>query len=201
MNSSIHQEWEEDWWGDCASTYHEETKQFVYARLMGLQFEWGGPGPRIDLKGKSVLDIGGGPVSMLLKTKNKGDCLVVDPCDYPDWVKERYDYCDIRYSKQPAENILTEGFGSKVFDCCWIYNVLQHTIDPEKIIQNARKVSKIIRIFEWIDTGTSIGHPHELKEDKLNKWLGGMGQTKELNESGCVGRCFYGIFRGDHYEK
>lgn len=195
-----HQEWERSWWGDCGSTYHEETKQFVYARLMGLQFEWEGPGPRIDLKGKSVLDIGGGPVSMLLKTKNKGYCLVIDPCDYPGWISARYTELGIAHLDTGGEGFIEKLGDKKIYDEVLIYNVLQHTIDPEKIIQNARKVSKIIRIFEWIDEPASIGHPHTLTEKNLNKWLGGDGKVTMLNESGCVGKAYSGIFKGDHYE-
>lgn len=205
-----HLEWEKNWWQDCTSTLYEEQKQLVYAGLMGLTFSHEGPGPRIDLQGKSVLDIGGGPVSMLLKTKNKkegfGSCLVVDPCRYPFWISERYESVGIEMWECGGEEIfdvwnIHNKEGDLVFDEVWIYNVLQHTIDPEKIIQNARKVSKIIRIFEWIDVKKTIGHPHELKEEKLNKWLGGVGQTKQLNESGCIGRAYFGIFKGNHYEE
>src|SRR5439155_19676593 len=28
--------WECEWHGDCANSYNEETKQFIYAKLMGL---------------------------------------------------------------------------------------------------------------------------------------------------------------------
>lgn len=165
---------------------------------MGLQFEWEGPGPRIDLKGKSVLDIGGGPVSMLLKTKNKGTCYVIDPCDYPDWVKRRYLELDIQYDRRGGEDIPYDS--NNHFDEIWIYNCLQHTVDPKKIIKNAKRVGKIIRIFEWIDEPASIGHPHTLTEKNLNKWLGGEGKVTMLNESGCVGKAYSGIFKGDHYE-
>jgi len=202
VKQNEHQIWESSWWGDCSSTYYEETKQFVYSRLMQLEFQPDNAGPRIDLQGKSVLDIGGGPVSILLKTKNRGNSLIVDPCDYPDWVTARYmTNGDLRLWKVNGEDIMenAEIQNGKVYDEVWIYNVLQHTIDPEKIIQNARKVSKIIRIFEWIDTGTSLGHPHELKEETLNKWLGGIGHVQQLNESYCVGKSYSGIFLGDHY--
>ena len=201
VKQNKHQDFEKIWWGDCASTYYEETKQFVYARLMQLEFQPDNAGPRIDLQGKSVLDIGGGPVSMLLKTKSRGDyCKVIDPCTYPDWVKYRYAGLFIDYETVGGEDInIDDELEKCIFDEVWIYNVLQHTIDPEKIIQNARRVSKIIRIFEWVDTGTSLGHPHELKEETLNKWLGGIGHVQQLNESGCVGKSYSGVFLGSHY--
>jgi hypothetical protein len=62
-----------------------------------------------------------------------------------------------------------------------------------------RSYSKIIRIFEWIDEPISIGHPQLLTEEKLNKWLGGVGKVERLDESGCHGMAYYGVFLGDHY--
>lgn len=193
------QKWESNWWGSCINTYWEETKQMVYARKMGLHpFMEDGKYPVIAVSNKVILDIGGGPTSMLLKCINLGHGVVIDPCKYPSWIEERYNAAWIGYTIQNGESIGVEN--STIFDEVWIYNVLQHTQDPQKIITNARKISKIIRIFEWVDTDITPGHPHSLKADKLDEWLGGIGKVEDINESGCHGRCYYGIFKGDHYE-
>lgn len=193
--------WESDWWGNCANTYWEETKQIVYASKMGLIAQsFYGKYPIFDMQNKTVLDIGGGPVSMLLKTQKLQKGVVVDPCKYPEWVAKRYELANIDYIVAPAEDI---GLRLKlpVFDEVWIYNVLQHTINPELIIKNALQVAKIIRIFEWVDTEVTIGHPHVLTEAKLNGWLGGEGRVEELDESGCRGKAYYGVFIGNNYGK
>lgn len=186
-----HQEWEAEWWGDCANTYSEEAKQTVYARHMGLTaISSGGQWPCYDIGGRNVLDIGGGPASMLLKTINRGEgCAVVDPCDYPEWVSERYGAAGIDHCRAPGEEPL-----DGEWDEVWIYNVLQHVEDPEQIIKNAQAVAEVVRIFEWVEAGVSIGHPHDLKASKLDEWLGGEGTVAELNEAGCVGRAYYGVF-------
>jgi len=191
------QKFEKDWWSNCANTFGEELKQTVYAKKMGLIPEWDyGHYPVYDMKGISVLDVGGGPVSMLLKCKNvKG--VVVDPCDYPQWVLNRYTECGIAFVNKPAEEIET----NNVFDEVWCYNVLQHTMDPEKIVENMRLCSKVIRVFEWINEPVSEGHPQLLTEEKLNDWFGGQGKVEVLNESGCHGTAWSGIFAGNHYEK
>ena len=74
-----------------------------------------------------------------------------------------------------------------------------HREDTKKIIDNALKCSKVIRIFEWVEEPISDGHIHTLHEKELNKWLGGYGKTERLNENGCVGLAYYGIFKGDLY--
>jgi len=77
---------ERNYWRDCTNTFMEEQKHFVQARLMGIKIN----GCSLDAMGKRILDIGGGPVSMLLKTQNLAFGMVCDPITYPAWVYERY---------------------------------------------------------------------------------------------------------------
>ena len=149
-------------------------------------------GDSLDVCSKSILDIGGGPVSMLLKANNIGRAKVLDPSRYPLWTYERYRSKGVEVEINFGE-ALTD---VEQWDEVWIYNVLQHVNDPKLIIENARRAGKLIRIFEWIDIPAHEGHPHELKQDLLEEWLGGLkGTVEELNENGCIGRCFYGIFK------
>lgn len=198
MTWEDHQQWERSWHGDCINSWNEETKQQVYAKRMGLEAIMElGKYPVYDLKEISILDVGCGPYSLLLKCKNfKG--YGIDPCDYPKWVAERYKEAGIEYKKMLAEDTT---WTTEVFDEVWMYNVLQHTQDPELIMKNMRRAGKVLRIFEWIETEQTPGHPHILQADKLNEWVGGIGATEELHESGCYGKCWYGVFKGDNYEK
>lgn len=190
------QEWEREWHGDCANSFHEEQKQFVYAQRMGLdEFKVVDPAGRIffDFGMKNIVDIGGGAYSLLLKSKAQNRT-VIDPCDYPNWVKQRYSDLNIEYIQQPAEEIPSFATNYEIYDIALIYNCLQHTIDPKKIIENVKKTAREIRIFEWIETGTNLGHLHNLTEANLNKWLKGKGKVERINQDGCVGMCYYGIF-------
>ena len=188
------QEFEKNWWGDCVNTSGEEKKQVVYARHMGLQIlQRSEEYHTYDIKGKSILDIGGGPVSILLKCKNRGHCVVIDPCEYPQWILDRYEKNNIIYCRMPAEDLLREmSLQNIYFDEGWLYNVLQHVQNPEQILRNMRQMAKAIRIFEWIDMPPSLGHPQTLRKDKLDEWLGANGNTCFMNESGCNGMCYYG---------
>jgi hypothetical protein len=88
-----------------------------------------------------------------------------------------------------GEDVIEEGF-----DEAWIYNCLQHTDDPELIIQNALKSAKTLRIFEWIDVPAHDGHPIELTKKKLDAWIGKDGQTIRLAESGCFGKAYFNTY-------
>ena len=110
------QRFEQDWWNDCLHTFGEETKQLTYANRMGLgSYEDDGRWPTYDLGGRSVVDIGGGPVSILLKCVNRGVSYVVDPCDYPEWVQARYDCAGVELRRErggqpvPVELVLADG--------------------------------------------------------------------------------------------
>jgi 2-polyprenyl-3-methyl-5-hydroxy-6-metoxy-1,4-benzoquinol methylase len=192
------QEWERLWHGNCANSLNEELKQMVYAKRMGLSFYDDVRTPyNIILQNASILDIGGGAYSLLLKSSGFSEAVVVDPCKFPDWVYARYDAAGIKYIIKPAEGLTL----NRYFDEVWLYNCLQHVIDPAEVVKIARTYSTIIRVFEWLDVPETDGHLHVLTENKMNSWLGGNGKTELLNESGCVGRAYYGIFMGSQYGK
>ena len=183
------QEWEGRWWHTCQNTYGEEEKQLIYAEKMGLERS---PDPktpyRFDLGGISVIDIGGGPVSLLLKCANcRGK--VVDPLSYPQWVADRYRLAGIEYERKKGEDITDTGF-----DEAWLYNVLEHTEDPLKVILRAKKAATVIRLFEWIDTFPSEGHIHTFSRSLLDEWLGGEGKVEEFKRGRTHGKGYYGVF-------
>ena len=181
---------ESNYWGDCCNTFDEDQKHYVYARFMGLKRV----GYSFDVEGKSILDIGGGPTSMLLKTINLSKGLVVDPLKYPDWTYDRYKAKGIDYKIKRGEEVNEEGY-----DECWIYNCLQHTDDPQQIIKNALKAAKTLRIFEWVDIPPHDGHPIELTKYKVDKWivngsersLYSYGHTQQLADSRCYGYAYF----------
>jgi hypothetical protein len=167
---------EMEYWGDCCNTFDEEQKHYIYAKYMNIRRN----GYGFDVGGKTVIDIGGGPVSMLLKCSNLKYGLVCDPISYPAWTVARYEKHNIGVRVIGGEEV---NFGG--FDEAWVYNCLQHTEDPGLIIENALKSAKILRLFEWVDIPPHDGHPHCLTKDFLDKYTGGNGEIVELAESGC----------------
>lgn len=178
---------EKNYWNNCCNTFIEERKQFTYGKLMGLEQQWF----NFMVDNKSILDIGGGPTSMLLKTFGLTKGKVYDPIEYPAWTIARYKCKGIDVAVEYGENVNESGW-----DEVWIYNCLQHVTDPAKIIDNAKRAAKVLRIFEWIDIPPHEGHPHMLTKDFLDKCIGQEGNVCELNdnESCCWGRAYYGAF-------
>lgn len=185
---------EEAWWGNCGNTWHEEQKQFSYAKRMGLSENWNcGHPPEFSGHGLSIIDIGGGPASLLLKTTGDERRVVLDPIEFPWWVRLRYEECGIEFWHMRAEDL---GVARMKFDEAWIYNVLQHVYDPRVVIHKARAIARTVRVFEWIEIDPYPGHPHRLERNRLDRFLGGNGTVEDINENGAVGRAYYGVFSG-----
>jgi hypothetical protein len=188
MNISQDLKFEADYWGDCCNTFDEDQKHYVYAKYMGLEQV----GYGFNVHNKTILDIGGGPSSILLKTVNLKYGKVYDPIRYPYWTVDRYLSKKISVAIEYGENVSEFGW-----DEVWIYNCLQHTTDPQLIINNVKRAAKVLRIFEWVNIPPHDGHPHMLTQDLLNSWIGKSGNTVNLSESGCFGHAYFGVFIND----
>lgn len=185
---------EAEFWNDCTKTLVEEQKQLFYATRMKLPFV-DYPLSNIDFQGKSVIDVGAGPTSLLLKSHNYSKALAIDPLmdTFPAWVKDRYHSVGIETLASGGEDIDT----NLIFDEAIIYNVLQHTIDPELIAHKLLRVAKTVRVFEWIDVKSDDLHPHILTEENLNKWFGCKGMIELVHEPYMFDAfCWYSVIEG-----
>jgi hypothetical protein len=191
-------QWEKSWWGNCGNTFGEETKQISYAKYMGLSWRtdiYDGSKVWLNVKNVSVLDIGGGPCSILLKTRDVRGT-VVDPCDYPEWTEDRYLQCGIRVLKMKAEGVVPNLFTPR-FDECWIYNCLQHVSDPELIARNVLELARTIRIFEPVNVPISDGHPQFLTKERLDFMFNTDCPVLDIDENGFKATAYYGVIKGN----
>jgi len=187
-----HNELERRFWGVCTNTYEEQLKQDVYAKYMGLD-QFAGAACWFSMQGKSIIDIGGGPVSLLLRCGNYAYATLVDPCMYPEWVRTRYRLAGIEYVQKLAEEFVP----AKSYDEAWIYNVLQHVQDPGKVIKNARMWAKTVRICDHLDIGSYMGHPHNLTREWLDEMLSGHGSIVARNDF-AARTLYYAVFNYDN---
>lgn len=189
------QEAETAWWGTCQNTYDEETMQLIMAAKMGLAVQ----GAVITAAG-TIADIGGGPVSLLLKTQGWLRAMVVDPAIYPTWTRARYGGAGIEVIGDKGEDFLAYNTGW--LDEVWVYNTLQHVDDPEAIVVGACRSAGTVRIFEWIGFETNDCHIHTLDGNLIRAWAMGTGvQASSMMESiswaGGEHLSFHGVFTRD----
>lgn len=172
------QKHEADYWGNCLGmrAWGEFVKQEMYGADMGLITDYGNGAGELQMGNRSVLDVGGGPVSMTLRCLNARYPTVVDPCEWPASVMRRYQNYGVHFVRAPAEELNAQQLALRVYDEVWMYNVLQHVQDPVKVLQNAvARVSPtgVLRVFEWINIPTDACHIHTLTSEEMLNWLKG----------------------------
>jgi 2-polyprenyl-3-methyl-5-hydroxy-6-metoxy-1,4-benzoquinol methylase len=204
------QKHEAAYWGNCLGMVAsgEFCKGEMYGREMGLFAEYGRNSAgedlqgELDMQGKSVLDVGGGPVSMTLRCIGSGPLVVVDPCNWPPSVARRYRNYGITFIQAPAEELRETRLPFETYDEVWIYNVLQHVKDPAAVVDRAlARVAKdgVLRIFEWVYIPADACHPHVLNPADLLNWFAGWRIVKiglpHLTEYWSDATAFTGIFK------
>ena len=124
---------------------------------------------------------------------------VVDPCQWPASVHRRYRNYDINFLRAAGEDL--DKCHLRQFDEVWIYNVLQHVQDPEKVIANAlARIAPggVLRMFEWLYIPADNCHPHVLTPELLLNALQGCCIVKvglpHLKEFWSDATAFTGVF-------
>ncbi|MCK9558107.1 MAG: class I SAM-dependent methyltransferase [Candidatus Cloacimonetes bacterium] len=186
---------EAEFWGNCydMNALGEIVKQTTYAQEMGIFDEYGDEFDDIDLDGASVIDIGSGPWSLLLRCYNNGKLTAVDPVQWPPSVARRYATYGIDFVQKGGEEVGDLQMADEV----WMYNCLQHVEDPLKILENCKKIGRRIRIFEWLNTPVDTYHLHTLTAEMLIGGLSGAQQerVRTIQLTGrCSGTAFVGSF-------
>jgi hypothetical protein len=182
------QVWERNWWMKYRGSHPIEIDKNVFVSKMMFLHD--------GVPGKSVIDIGCGPLSLLQRLPVKSG-VALDPIHYGD-LEDVYAQKGIKRIIKCGEDINAAEDGT--YDEAWIYNCLQHVKDPQRIIENALEVAETVRIFEWIHIRPYTGHLHELTPEllegpfKRKQWHTLMKTTGFLNHSGLNGQYFMGIF-------
>lgn len=179
--------WERNWWLTYRNMHNDEIIKNDYVSKMMFLHD-GCPNAK-------VLDIGCGPLSLLLRYPVK-EGVALDPIEYGD-LENEYKNKGIKRLIKKGEDVTIE---DGEFDEVWIYNCLQHVESPTKILENAILVGKKVRIFEWTFIKPYKGHLHELTPTLLTepfknaKWETLYFSTGILNFNGLHGNYFTGIF-------
>jgi hypothetical protein len=115
-----------------------------------------------DLKGLNIVEIGPADFPALAYCTNRGEgCLIIEPM--PSEYLKRFDI--------PISTAMAEDAEYKA-DEVWLFNVLQHVIDPYKPVERAKAQSKVVRFFEPIDYGVNECHPWNLTMEMFKEWFG-----------------------------
>lgn len=120
----------------------------------------------LNLKQKSVIEIGCARISSLFFCNNYSTSYVIEPTYYPE-ANQYYEGKNIVKIHDQAEKC-----NFPKADEVWLFNVLDHVQNPDLIVNKAKQNSKIIRFFEPIDCGTNLEHPFSFTLNDYKKYFG-----------------------------
>jgi hypothetical protein len=139
----------------------------------------------LNLNNKSILEIGPARVAALLYCNNYAPSYIVEPTIYDDY-ENLYGGKNITFIRD-----IYEDCESPKVDEIWLFNVLQHIVDPDIFIEKCKKNAKVIKFFEPIDTPIEVHHPHSFTYDDYKKYFGDSvnlynGSTEIFHTANCV---------------
>ena len=137
---------------------------------------------------KKICEIGPADYPALVYCHKKGiGSFIIEPM--PSETLKRF---NIPIRQEPAETCEYN------VDEVWLFNVLQHVINPYKIVERAKKQSKVIRYFEPINYGVNECHPWNLTKEMFEEWFPGSVKIWEPNQpvkNFHTWECAYGVYK------
>lgn len=130
-----------------ARRQQELLQHALYHRLTGCPREISG----------SVLELGAGPMPMLLSIRSSGLRIAVDPMDPEAVDRDRMRIAHVEFVQAPAETWRHP----EQFDVVLLCNVLQHVQSTAEVMETAVHHSKRdLYVFEWVNEPVSEVHLH-----------------------------------------
>lgn len=147
-----------------------------------------------DLGGLNVIEVGPADFPALNECSGDGVRIIVEPM--PSEHLERI--CKekgIELVNIPFEDIKEWKIPEGTIEV-WLFNVMQHIIDPDKFIEQAKSIADRIRFFEPIDQPINEYHPHTYTLAEYQKYFGDCvqlyagGNIPGFHEADCA----YGVW-------
>jgi SAM-dependent methyltransferase len=149
----------------------EREQLALYAGLLGITPD--------TVAGRSVLDLGCGPAGLTLSyAPHLARTVAVDPLMFAAEDEARYVRAGVARVVEPAETFRAPN--GERFDEAWLYNVLQHVMEPERVIRTAQAHADTVRLFEWLNVPASVVHPHVLTAPRLDAAFAGWRQVRRV---------------------
>ena len=180
---------------DTEFTHHQDLRLEAYSHASRIIERYLEINYEEDFKDKVIVEVGGGPRGSILHTKgNFKRGILVEPLidRWPAEIRKDYEDIGVEIVAGAYEDLEID----EQIDETWFFNVIQHVIDPEAMLTQAKETSKIIRLFESIGSVTDTAHPHFITKETFTDVLGEFGKVYEGgSRTGFHGAdCYYGTW-------
>jgi hypothetical protein len=170
-----------------------------YAEVYKTYFKYVGLGT--DLQGLHVIEVGPADHPALAICSNLGSCIIVEPLPSHSLL-ETARMMGVGVLDEPLETINLVDWKNTVKLVAdkpveiWLFNVMQHVIDPNVFIEKCKDVADRIRFFEPYNTPIEPHHPHSYAYQDYINYFGGCCQIyKGGSEPNFhTADCMYGVW-------
>lgn len=158
---------------------HYKSVYEKYFKLLKLGF---------DLGGLSVTEIGCADFPALVLCKNYDPSFIIEPMPSSILRAQIDDDPHILLFNEPLEKIKINFRTDEV----WLFNVMQHIIDPDTFVNQCKNIGGRIRFFEPINYPTAVHHPHAFTLSDFKGWFGNCtqfykgGSVADFHQADCA---------------
>jgi hypothetical protein len=149
-------------------------------------------GMTFDQKGKTIIEIGPADVPAMFYCRGYEKGHIIEPMP-SEILQKLVQHLPIDLYETPAEHMTFP----KV-DEIWLLNVLQHTMDPDLIIEKCKDAAKVVRFFEPINDHIDVCHLHSFSLEFFQKHFGECVKYYEDHKGRVVNfhehECAYGVW-------
>lgn len=180
MNWEKSNELESNYWDIFTAEMMTLKHQDLYMEFLDINSDYFTKGDNsLNFSNLKVLDVGGVPISVLLRTNNgKGNLhdevlegVIIDPAKINKYQLDRYSFFKLNFINDKAENIKKYYSEENFFDECLIYNCLQHAEEPLIILNSIFFISKRIRLSDPINAEIGDCHLRDFSEKYFDSFF------------------------------
>jgi hypothetical protein len=158
-----------------------------------------GVDPKVDFKDKTIVEVAAGSVPAVMMVEGAKRRVAVEPlmatelwkpqrvaCEATgvEIVADAYEYVDI----DPSVGV----------DETWLFNAMEHVIDPVEQMKKAMETSQVVRVFEATNgLPPSTAHPHTITKELITSVMGDFGEVYiggTIKENFHQSDCYYGTW-------
>ena len=162
-------------------------------------FMYLGVDPKTSFKGQTIVEVASGSVPALMMVEGAKRKVAIEPLmDSEKWKPQR-EACEAAGVEIVADAYEYVDIDASVgVDETWLFNALEHVIDPAEQMKTAMETSQRVRLFEATNgLPPSTAHPHTITKELIESVMGEFGQVYiggSIKENFHQADCYYGTW-------
>ena len=158
-----------------------------------------GVDPKVDFKDKTIVEVAAGSVPALMMVEGAKRRVAVEPLMSTDLWKPQREACEAAGVEVVADAYEYVDIDASVgVDETWLFNAMEHVIDPVEQMKKAMETSQVVRMFEATNgLPPSTAHPHTITKELITSVMGDFGEVYiggTIKENFHQSDCYYGTW-------